>query len=519
MSAENSVSVQNPIYKTGSSNIIMSDFPDLDVIRVEDVYYMVSTTMHFMPGCAILRSYNLLDWEFCSYVYDELKKTEGETLSDKKGIYGKGMWAASLRYNKGIFYVSFVANDTGKTYLYTSDNIQGPWKKSLISGFYHDMSVLFDDDGRVFVTYGNMDVRLVEMKSDLSGPKPGGINKVIISDKKDEVWLGYEGSHFYKINGKYYVFLIHMPKGKMRTEACFVSDTVDGTYTGGDVLCSDLGGWNSGVAQGGIVQSNDGKWYGILFQDHGALGRIPVLVPVSFKDDYPVFGEKGIAPACVTVLDNRPDYKYEPLYADGFCDSEGKLKNVWQWNHIHNPELAAIKNGVLSIKTDSIVSNVVQAQNTLTQRTFTEKCFGSVFLDASKINEGDYAGLCALEGEYAFIAVTKRSGKFYLTTADHKIKNGVPANPWKQPHFLEEIELSAPKIRLALKFNLSHNKENVQLMYFDESKGEFVRLGALSIRLRYTLDQFVGVRFALFNYSTKNSGGSAEFSDFKYDFW
>ena len=76
-------------YKTGSSNIIVSDYPDPDVIRVEDTYYMVSTTMHFMPGCVILRSYNLLDWEFCSYVYDELEKTPGQQLLDGKGIYGK----------------------------------------------------------------------------------------------------------------------------------------------------------------------------------------------------------------------------------------------------------------------------------------------------------------------------------------------------------------------------------------------------------------------------------------------
>lgn len=506
-------------YKTGSSNIIVSDYPDPDVIRVEDTYYMVSTTMHFMPGCVILRSYNLLDWEFCSYVYDELEKTPGQQLLDGKGIYGKGMWAASLRYHKGLFYVSFVANDTGKTYLYTSKNIQGPWKKSTISGFYHDMSILFDDDDRVFVVHGNTEVRLTEMKPDLSGAKAGGINKVIIKDNRENVWLGYEGSHFYKIDGKYYIFVINMPKGKMRTESCFVSDKVDGPYECCEVFCSDLGGWNSGTAQGGIVQANDGKWYGIVFQDHGALGRIPVLVPVEFNNGKPVFGIEGKAPAQVTVLDNRPDYKYQPLYTSGFLGNDGKLSPLWQWNHIYNPELANVDDQVLTIKTDKIVANPVQAVNTLTQRTVTEKCFGSVVLDAVNINEGDYAGMCALEGEYAFIAVTKRDGKFYLTTADHKIKQGVPANPAEAPHFLEEIEIASPKITLALKFNLTHNKENVQLMYFDEAKGDFVRLGQLSSRLRYTLDQFVGVRFALFNYSTKKAGGKASFTDFKYDFW
>ena len=77
------------VYKTASANIIVSDYPDPDVIRVDDTYYMVSTTMHFMPGCVILRSYNLLDWEFCTYVYDELEKTPGQQLLDGRGIYGK----------------------------------------------------------------------------------------------------------------------------------------------------------------------------------------------------------------------------------------------------------------------------------------------------------------------------------------------------------------------------------------------------------------------------------------------
>ena len=117
-------------YKTSSSYIIPADFPDLDVIRVDDTYYMVSTTMHFMSGCVILRSHNLVDWEHAAYVYDELEASDGETLRDNRGVYGSGMWAACLRHHNGKFYVSFVANDLHKTFLFTADKIEGPWKKS-----------------------------------------------------------------------------------------------------------------------------------------------------------------------------------------------------------------------------------------------------------------------------------------------------------------------------------------------------------------------------------------------------
>lgn len=102
---------------------------DLDVIRVGDTYYMVSTTMHFMPGCVILRSYNLIDWEIVTYVYETLECTDEECMRNGKNAYGRGMWAATLRYHKGIFYLCFVANDTGKTYLFRSKKFRGLGQK------------------------------------------------------------------------------------------------------------------------------------------------------------------------------------------------------------------------------------------------------------------------------------------------------------------------------------------------------------------------------------------------------
>lgn len=501
--------------RKSSSYIIPADFPDPDIIRVDDTYYMVSTTMHFMPGCVILRSHNLVDWEHASYVYDELESTEKETLADNKGAYGKGMWAACIRHHKGKFYISFVANDTGKTYLFTSEKIEGPWQRSEIKGFYHDMSLLFDDDGRVYCVSGNMNITLTEMEADLSGPKARGINKVIIRDNPENVILGYEGSHIYKINGKYYIFFIHMPKGKMRTEACYVSDKIEGPYTGKDVLCSDLANWNSGTAQGGIVQAPNGNWYSIVFQDHGALGRIPVLVPVKFVDDFPVFGAAGFTPREVTVPDLRPDYQYKPLYSNDFTNP------AWQWNHIPNKALVKLEADTFTVKTDKICKNVVQAANTLTQRTFTEHCAGSVEVDVSKLNNGDIAGLCALEGEYGFIGITKKDDKYKLIIAEHKI----PYSPWsmgvfddEEPVITTEKDLSSPKLKLKATFNLEHTKEQVQFAFSEnlDEKEAFEDFGD-PVKLRYTLDQFVGVRFALFCYSTEKAGGSASFKEFKLD--
>lgn len=512
------------IYKTSSANILLSDYPDPDIIRVDDTFYMVSTTMHFMPGCVILRSYNLLDWEFCSYVYDELDSTPGQTLQDNKGVYGRGMWAASLRYHNNTFYVSFVCNDTHKTYLYTSNSITGPWKKQIIPRFYHDMSILFDDDGKTYIVSGNTEIHLTQMKPDFSESEENGINKIIITDNKDDIILGYEGSHIYKINGKYYIFFIHMPKGKPRTQACYVSDRIEGPYKGKDVLCTDFGNWNSGVAQGGIVQHKDGNWYSILFQDHGALGRIPILLPVDFSTDFPIFSQRklidnSLIPQQVTSLDLRPEYKYSPLYSSDFTDKNNKLLPCWQWNHIPDKNNFIINNNTLTLSTSKTVLNVTQAANTLTQRTYSHHCSGKVTIDFSKLNEGDFTGLCALEGEYAFIGITKLNNYFYLTSARHKITH----SPWAMnipdsdaPEILQQIKLgnSSQNITLKLTFDFAPGNDRVQLEYIDENNN-ILQLGQ-PIPLRYTLDQFVGVRFACFLYSTIQTGGSSTFLNFEY---
>ena len=266
----------------GKNPITGLDYPDPDVIRVDDTYYMVSTTMHFVPGCEILRSYDLVHWEHLSYVYERLDSTEEQRLVGEKNCYGKGMWAASLRYHKGMYYICFVANDTGKTYLYTADNIEGPWEKRIMEGFYHDCSLLFEDD-HVYIVSGNRNIRLQELRKDLSGPKEGGLDRILVSDSRNP-GLGFEGSHFYKIDGMYYLFLIHsLPDRWMRTQACYVSDSLTGEFKGGDVLCDTMGYCGQGVAQGGIVDTPDHKWYAVLFQDRGAVGRIPVLVPVKWE--------------------------------------------------------------------------------------------------------------------------------------------------------------------------------------------------------------------------------------------
>ena len=511
--------------------ILKMDYPDPDVIRVGDTYYLVSTTMYFMPGCEILRSYDLVHWEHAAFVYDKLDSTPAQRMEGEENIYGQGVWAASLRYHEGSFYVIFVANDTHKTYLYRADKIEGPWIKSEIEGFYHDNSLLFDDDGRVYIVYGNRSVYLTELKSDLSGPKEGGINRLIVKDR-DDAYLGYEGAHFYKINGRYYIFFIHMPRETgRRTEACFVADSIDGEFKGGDVCGDDRGYCGSGCAQGGIVDTPDGKWYAIVFQDSGAVGRIPVLMPVAFKDgaDLPVFGTDGKVPLEFEVPDGRPGYVYEPLAgSDDFKDPAGKkderftqsfgFKSFWQFDH--EPDMSLVEHdsvsGYVKISTDKICRNVVQAKNTLTQRTSYPSCAAQVTVDGSGLKEGDYAGLCLLESAYAFIAITRRDGELYLVMKKRKAPEGM----WGERHDTEAgdecaaVKLNGSSAVLRAEADFTMMKDSASVFYVED--GVKKQLGE-ECRLVFKLDHFTGVRFGLFIYSTKECGGSAVFKDFIYE--
>ena len=569
--------------------LLKLDYPDPDVIRVDDTYYMVSTTMYFMPGCEILRSYDLINWEHAAYVYDRLDSTPAQQMEGSENIYGQGMWAASLRYHDGYFYICFVANDTHKTYVYTSASITGPWKKSTLNGFYHDNSILFDNDGRIYIVYGNKEIYIRELKGipDKEDSSDEG-TRLILSDEDsapetlilrdtDEVYLGYEGSHLYRINGKYYLFMIHMPKstGK-RTEGCYVADSPYGPYYGMDVMDDDRGFRRSGVAQGGIVCDPNGKEYAILFQDSGAVGRIPVLIPVTWKktnlgslaDTYvtsaedktitpldetyeayfPMFGTDRKIPESFEVKDLYPGYRYTPLVSGddfkdtskipGINDSFG-FKSCWQFSH--EPDLSLITRdaeaGTVTVTTDKICTNLVQAKNVLTQRTRFPGCSCSVEIDASGLGDGDVAGLCVLESCYAYVGITKENGEYYAVMCTRTIDGGIwgERHDNESPRIAEKVKLSSPKLKLhsAICFDHSLLAKNVDpdktgslvklpeeddTAYFGYREPEGTRHSiGTPHKLVFKLDHFTGARIGLFVFSTKEAGGSAVFSKFRYN--
>ncbi|MBQ8922102.1 MAG: family 43 glycosylhydrolase [Oscillospiraceae bacterium] len=508
---------------TVANPFIYSDVPDDDIIRVGNTYYMVHTTMFFTPGVPIMKSTDLFSWEICGYVYDTYADGAKQTLSNGEHDYAHGQWATSLRYHDGMFYVFFGSYGTGKSYIYKTKDIEsGNWTKTELNGMYHDASMLFDDDGRKYLVYGaGGNISIKEFNDDMTGFKSGGLDKKLFSTGLSG--LAGEGSHVHKIGDYYYVFVIAWPNGGKREELCYRSKSLTGTFEGKVVLDSGLGTYGSGVAQGGIVNTPDGKWYALLFQDHGAVGRVPVLVPFTWQNDWPVMGENGKAPVTLTVPDG---YKGTPLaHDDDFSYSSDKLALEWQWNH--NPDNSAWsvteRPGYLRLHNKTVTNKFLFARNTLTMRTEGPACSSVIKLDASGMKAGDRAGLSAFQFKYGNVGVyVGNDGKKHVymernTTTGSKVED-------ESATMIEQKDLSGDEVYLKIDFNFatvdsSYNVSNnidKANFYYSYDGSNWTKIGD-TLSMSYDLTLFTGYRSAIYSYGTSSAGGYADIDFYDYE--
>ncbi|MFI0430973.1 glycoside hydrolase 43 family protein [Mariniflexile sp. HMF6888] len=498
------------IFHLGAQNnkaenpIIYADVPDASMVRVGDTYYMSSTTMHMSPGLPIMKSKDLVNWELINYAYDVLGHNDELDLENGKSMYGRGSWASCLRYHNGKFYLSTFSATTGKTHIFITENLEkGAWKKIEFKPSYHDHSMFFDDDGKIYIIWAAGKLNIAELKDDLSGVKEG-TEKVLIENASapagNNIMLGAEGSQLFKVSGKYYLFNITWPRGGMRTVIIHRADHINGPWEG-KVGLQDLG-----VAQGGLIDTPEGKWFSYLFKDNGGVGRIPYLVPVEWVNDWPVLGEHGKVPE---TLDLPKSKGLIPciVNSDSFerKKNERDLPLVWQWNHNPNNSLWSVRErkGFLRLKTGRIDTLFVQAKNTLTQRTIGPESKGATLLDVSNMKDGDVSGLCLLQKQYGFIAVKMENSvkKIIMVSAATGSEKELKSIPLKQNQVYLKAECDF------------RNQKDTGRFYYSLDGKTWESIGE-AIKLPYTLPHFMGYRFGLFNYATKQIGGFVDFDYF-----
>ena len=498
--------------------ILNADFPDPDVIRVGDTFYMVSTTMFHFPGATILKSKDLVNWEYCANPLQQIDDNNAYNLLSGANHYAQGQWASSLNYSGGTFYLYFICYgrdgvDQTKNILLTTTDPEGKWDMKYMDDHYYDSGWLFDEgengDGNVYVACGIGDIYVCKLRrSDLSKMD----SKRVLS-----LGNGLEGSHMYHIGDWYYIYATY--GGTEGSQTIFRSKDPMGPYEEheGRVFAGQK------IHQGALVDTPTGEWWTILFKDAGTIGRIPYLEPVKWVDGWPVIGNNGIdvtkngaaykKPSVVSDESTvRTDTYYGCTYLptnDTFTDATLGLQ--WNWNH--NPDASGWslfeKPGWLRLHTVSVTENLYTARNSLTQRimgytpegTATDKIwnnYGTIRMDISQMQEGDVAGIGVFQDPYSVGAVKVIDGRKYLYSYQSNSDDWTTIQDETQG-----AEITTDIIYLRAVTNFGTNKARY---YYSIDNKTWTQFG-VTMDMRYLLSIFVGQRFYIFNYATKGLGG------------
>ena len=504
----NAQNVWSPDNRDGTftNPLMWGDWPDPDIIRVGDEFYLISTSMHYVPGCPIAKSKDLVNWEMAGYAvdrYDENPKynMEGGTL------YLNGSWAPTIRHHKGKFYVGFCTPykrgiETGHFSICIADDVKGPWERTIFPEYLYDPGLFFDEDDKVYVVHGQGTLYITELNADAKSVKGANIK---IWDKRFKSatelggGFGMEGAHMYKINGKYY---ITCPAGGTEGwQICLRSDNIYGPYEHKLIINDNSSYPPNGLHQGGMVQLKDGNWWFIIMQDRGPIGRVPHLIPVEWIDGWPMIGSNNKD----VITYPKPNVgKAYPIKTPATSDEFNipKLGLQWQWNHNPDNSKWSLKDrkGFIRLKASQSKS-LKTARNTLTQRVQGPSSEASVEIDITKLKDGNIAGFGIFQFPYAYVAVQRQAGRNKIIMCnDDKIIETI--NDFEGDKIW--IRTRVTDKNFTAKFYYSTNGKNYYVIGNDLNMG---------LGLDWTAN-----RFALFNYSLTAEGidGVADFNWFHF---
>lgn len=535
---------------------LWSDVPDPDIIRVGDYYYLVSTTMHLMPGGPIMRSTDLVNWETVSYLFDTINDTPRYDLNTPETdgtTYGRGQWATSIRYHKGMFWALHSPNDDPhRSFLMkTTDPAKG-WTLHARLPHFHDSSLFFDDDDKCYVFSGGGGVRLVELNESMTDIKEGGIDKILNTRELMPEGL-LEGSRVIKHDGYYYLIMISWPRTG-RQQLAYRSKNIEGPYEMKVILKSEFGGFPY-VGQGTVVDGKDGEWYGVIFQDRGGVGRVLTLNPVHWEDGWPIIGdENGKVPESMELypspLPTTPrggdsgmstideTSHISIVHSDEF-DSTSSLTSprggqegasVWQWNH--NPDNSkwslTERDGYLRLHPVKQASSLYHAKNSLTQRMEGPCCTGAISMDISQMQDGDRAGFAAFNGHSAIMTVEKvgKKASLVLTHEEVSLADDNKAITNVKREEIARVDLKKAK-NLCLRIDgdftpLDPNgtrggHDNATFFYSLDNGKTWTQIGG-DYKMRFDYRRlFMGTKFTIFNYTVnESSNGYVDVDWFHY---
>ena len=387
--------------------ILYGDYSDPDVIRVGDCFYMISSSFPYVPGIPVMRSKDLVHWERIGYAAKRIPHSRYDRPAHRCGLF-----APSLRYHNGRFYVYVCMPDEG-LYAFTAEDPAGEWEAYLVKRVtgWIDPCPLFDEDGRVYLVHGFAGSRVginnvlyVHALSD-DGLRVLDLGRCVY-DGAEHGDSTVEGPKFYKRDGEYFILC---PAGGVTDgyQLALRSRSVYGPYERRVVLSRGDTPVN-GPHQGGLCDDGHGNEWFIHFQDVGVYGRVPHLQPVVREDGWPVMGNGGVPVPGGTVA--LPEAFAEPKFSDEFENGPGLQ---WQWQANPDPAWAeALRPGLRlhAFPADTLFSAPQFLSQMMPCRDFDMTCF----LDPAGLLPGDRAGLGIMGFSYSYAAAEQ--GRIVLVT-------------------------------------------------------------------------------------------------------
>jgi beta-xylosidase len=491
---------------TFGNPVVWQDFADGDIIRVGDVYYYSASTMHYSPGAPILRSYDLVNWEYAGHSVPRLDFDNPAYDLNGGRAYVKGIWASAFNYrpsNQTYYWLG--CTEFNRTYVYSSTSIESGWtKKARINNCYYDAGLLFDGD-TPYVAYGNTTISVAQLSPDMTSQ----VRAQTVFQTPASIGT-LEGSRMYKRGNYYYIWCTRPANGQYVLR----STSPWGPYEQRQVLL-DLPGPISGGGvphQGGLVQTQNGDWWYMAFTDAYPGGRMPTLAPITWTSDgWPtlqtVNGRWG-------ATYPRPNLLWHPLAPmTGSDDFTGAtLGPQYEWNH--NPDTSKFSVGRgLHLSTATVTNDLYNARNTLTRRIQGPTSTATIALDYSSMADGDRAGLAMLRDRSAWIGVRKDNGVTRVS-----MTNGLTMSTsgWATTGTGTEAagaNISGGRIWLRVNADIRPGSSRTATFSYSADGTTFTTLGP-PFTLNSDWQFFMGYRFGVFDYASRALGGSVTVDQF-----
>ncbi|MCT8000444.1 glycoside hydrolase 43 family protein [Sphingomonas sanguinis] len=473
---------------------LYADYPDPDIIRVGQDFYFITTTFANVPGLTIMTSRDLVNWRFVGHVIDRLEGLPEYELKNG-GAYRKGIFAPSLRYHDGVFYIA-VTPVGEKTRIYRSRDIRGPWQMNRLSEEAFDPGLFIDKDGSAYVmTSVGSDgtTTLLSLSRDLR----------TVTDKRVVYFnKGAEGSKIVR-RGDYYYMFNAIPRRLGMTVSR--ARSLFGPWETRDQIDDKTGGH-----QGAIVDLPDGSDYGFVMTDAGAIGRMTNISPVFWRDGWPVWGTPD-APGRVPVTARKPIQGQPVGVLPASDDFSGRTLGLqWQWNHNPLDDRWSLteRPGYLRLRATQAPA-LWSARNTLLQKGQGPFSRGVVAIDTTHIVAGDQCGFGTFGKYSGHIAIGRgRDGRPTLTM--RVIEDVATAQK-------TEIRVDAQPItakRLFLRTDMDFKTDRASVAYSIDGRDWRTLGGDFPLAFDWRTGTFQGQQYALFCYNSKAKGGWIDVDSF-----